>query len=209
MFDKARRLMDSAKSVAFDIAKEPAGTARPYGTSRFGLSCLQARRLIDAGVTCVEVMMNGWDTHDDGFARCKELNGQLDQGASALLDDLKASGKLDETLVVWLGDFGRTPQITATQGRGHHPQVWSAWFAGAGIQGGRVIGSSTDGGERVKDRPVGIPDLFASLLHATGVENKLFHSNGRPSRSTTRKARSSRSSSRRRQDLGATRSSFP
>lgn len=180
MFDKARRLMDSAKSVAFDIAKEPAGSARPYGTTRFGTACLQARRLIDAGVTCVEVMMNGWDTHDDGFARCKALNAELDQGASALLDDLAASGKLAETLVVWLGDFGRTPQITPSQGRGHHPQVWSAWFAGAGIQGGRVIGASDAGGERVKERPVTIPDLFASLLHATGLENKQFSSNGRP-----------------------------
>ena len=180
MFDKARRLMDSAKSVAFDIAKEPAASARPYGTTKFGQACLQARRLIDAGVTCVEVMMNGWDTHDDGFARCKALNGELDQGASALLDDLKASGKLAETLVVWVGDFGRTPQITSSQGRGHHPQVWSAWFAGAGIQGGRVIGASDGGGERVKERPVTIPDLFASLLHATGLENKQFSSNGRP-----------------------------
>jgi hypothetical protein len=180
MFDKARKLMDSPKAVAFEIAKEPAATARPYGTSRFGQSCLQARRLIDAGVTCVEVMMNGWDTHDDGFARCKELNGQLDQGASALLDDLAASGKLAETLVVWLGDFGRTPQITATQGRGHHPQVWSAWFAGAGVKGGRVIGASTDGGERVKERPVSIPDLFATLCHATGMDNKQFQTNGRP-----------------------------
>lgn len=180
MFDKARRLMDSPKNVAFEIAKEPAATARPYGATRFGQSCLMARRLIDAGVTCVEVMMNGWDTHDDGFARCKALNAELDQGAAALLDDLAASGKLDSTLVCWLGDFGRGPQITASQGRGHHPQVWSAWFAGGGVQGGRVIGSSDPSGSRVAARPVTIPDLFASLLHATGMENKTFHTNGRP-----------------------------
>ncbi|MFM8385204.1 MAG: DUF1501 domain-containing protein [Planctomycetia bacterium] len=180
MFAKARRLMDSPRNVAFDISKEPAGSAKPYGTTKFGLACLQARRLIDAGVTCVEVMMNGWDTHDDGFARCKALNGELDQGAAALLDDLKASGKLSETLVVWLGDFGRTPKITSTEGRGHYPKVWSAWFAGGGVQGGRVIGASTAGGDDVQARPVTIPDLFASLLHATGVENKLFHTNGRP-----------------------------
>lgn len=180
MFEKARRLMDSPRNVAFDISKEPAGSARPYGTTKFGLACLQARRLIDAGVTCVEVMMNGWDTHDDGFARCKALNAELDQGAAALLDDLKASGKLSETLVAWLGDFGRTPRITASEGRGHHPKVWSAWFAGGGVQGGRVIGASTAGGEDVQERPVTIPELFASLLHATGVENKQFHTNGRP-----------------------------
>lgn len=180
MFDKARRLMDSARNAAFDIGKEPARTAQPYGPTKFGRSCLMARRLIEAGVTCVEVMMNGWDTHDDGFARCKALNQELDQGVSALLDDLKASGKLDSTLVVWAGDFGRTPVITPTEGRGHHPQCWSAWLAGGGVQGGRVIGATDEKGAAVKERPVGVPDLFASLLHATGMENKTFHTNGRP-----------------------------
>lgn len=180
MFEKARRLMDSGRNDAFDIAREDAKTAAPYGTTKFGRSCLMARRLIEAGVTCVEVMMNGWDTHDDGFARCKALNAELDQGASALLDDLAASGRLERTLVVWVGDFGRTPRITSTEGRGHHPQCWSAWFAGGGVQGGRVIGATDALGERVAERPVTIPDLFASLLHATGMENKLFHTNGRP-----------------------------
>lgn len=180
MFDKARRLMDSSKSDAFDIAKEGAKTAAPYGQTKFGLSCLMARRLLEADVTCVEVMMNGWDTHDDGFSRCKALNAELDQGASALLDDLKASGRLDSTLVVWVGDFGRTPKITPTDGRGHHPQCWSAWLAGGGVQGGRVLGSTDAQGEAVKETPVTIPDLFTSLLHATGLENKVFHSNGRP-----------------------------
>ncbi len=180
MFEKARRLMDSARNVAFDVAKEPAKTAAPYGTTRFGRGCLMARRLIEAGVTCVEVMSNGWDTHDDGFARVKALNAELDQGACALLDDLRASGKLAETLVLWLGDFGRTPRITATEGRGHHPASWSAWLAGGGVQGGRVIGATDALGEAVKERPVTVPDLFASLLHATGMENRLFHANGRP-----------------------------
>jgi hypothetical protein len=180
MFDKARRLMDSSKSVAFELGKEPAKAAAPYGTSRFGQSCLMARRLIEAGVTCVEVMMNGWDTHDDGFARTKALNTDLDQGASALLDDLAASGRLDSTLVVWAGDFGRTPDITSAEGRGHYPQAWSTWFAGGGVQGGRVIGATDARGANVKERPVTIPDFFASLMHASGVENATYHSNGRP-----------------------------
>jgi hypothetical protein len=180
MFDKARRLMDSSKAVAFEIGKEPAATARPYGTSRFGQSCLMARRLVEAGVTCVEVMMNGWDTHDDGFARTKALNADLDQGASALLDDLAATGKLDSTLVVWAGDFGRTPEITSSEGRGHWPQAWSAWFAGGGVQGGRVVGATDARGAAVKERPVGIPDFMASVMHAAGVENLTYHSNGRP-----------------------------
>jgi hypothetical protein len=180
MFDKARRLMDSSKAVAFEIAKEPAQAAQPYGTSRFGQSCLMARRLLDAGVTCVEVMMNGWDTHDDNFGRTKALNADLDKGASALLDDLAASGRLDQTLVVWAGDFGRGPEITGSEGRGHHPQCWSAWFAGGGVQGGRVLGATDPAGRAVAERPVSIPDFFASLLHATGTPNNTYHSNGRP-----------------------------
>jgi uncharacterized protein (DUF1501 family) len=180
MFDKARRLMDSTQVAAFEIAKEPAKSAQPYGASRFGQSCLMARRLIDAGVTCVEVMMNGWDTHDDNFGRTKALNADLDAGASALLDDLAASGKLDSTLVVWAGDFGRGPEITSSEGRGHHPQCWSAWFAGGGVQGGRVIGRTDAAGRAVAERPVAIPDFFASLLHAAGIPNNTYHTNGRP-----------------------------
>jgi uncharacterized protein (DUF1501 family) len=180
MFDKARRLMDTPKNAAFEIAKESAATAKPYGASRFGQACLQARRLIEAGVTCVEVMHNGWDTHDDGFNRVKALNADIDVGISALLDDLAASGKLASTLIVWTGDFGRTPQITATQGRGHYPQAWTSWMAGGGVQGGRVLGATDASGSSVKDGLVSVPDFFASLHHAVGVENATYHSNGRP-----------------------------
>lgn len=180
MFAKARRLMDSGKNAAFDLAKEPAKTAEPYGSSRFGQSCLMARRLIEAGVTCVEVMSNGWDTHDDGFARVKALNAEIDAGISALLDDLAATGKLDSTLLVWTGDFGRTPQITSSQGRGHFPQAWSSWVAGGGVEGGRALGATDASGSTVKDGAVTVPDFFASLCHATGVENATYHSNGRP-----------------------------
>lgn len=181
MFDRARRLMDSPKNSAFDLAPEPAATHDRYGRGAFGQGCLMARRLIEEGVTCVEVMMGGWDTHQDNFSRVKELNAELDRAAAALLDDLAASGKLDETLVVWLGDFGRTPRIDSVDGRGHYPQAWSLWLAGGGVQGGRVIGATDAAGEQVKERPVTVPDLFASIAHATGLDaEKVYYSNGRP-----------------------------
>lgn len=181
MFDRARRLMDTPTNVAFDVTQEKPATQARYGAGSFGKGCLMARRLIEQGVTCVEVMMNGWDTHQDNFTKVKELNAEVDRAVAALLDDLMASGKLDETLVVWLGDFGRTPRIDSVDGRGHYPQAWSMWLAGGGVQGGRVIGATDAQGERVIERPVTVPDLFASLAHATALDaEKIYYSNGRP-----------------------------
>ncbi len=181
MFERARRLMDSPKNTAFDMESESAETRARYGKSSFGQGCMLARRLIDQGVKCVEVMSNGWDTHDDNFNRVKALNAGVDQGASALIDDLKKSGRLDQTLIVWLGDFGRTPRITASQGRGHYPRAWSTFMTGGGVQGGRVIGATDAKGETVVNGKVSVPDFFASIAHATGMDvDKTFHSNGRP-----------------------------
>lgn len=181
MFERARRLMDTPQNTAFDYTQESAETKARYGETQFGMGCLLARRLIDEGVECVEVNMGGWDTHDDGFNRVTALNGSLDKGAAALLDDLKASGKLDETLVVWVGDFGRTPRIAATGGRGHYPRAWSMWLAGGGVQGGRVIGKTDKTGAAVVERPVTETDLMASIAHATGMDkDKVFYASGRP-----------------------------
>ena len=183
MFERARRLMDSPKNTAFDLSQEKETTLARYGKTQFGMGCLMARRLLDQGVKCVEVMMGGWDTHDDGFNRVTALNGQLDPAASALLDDLNASGKLAETLVVWVGDFGRTPRIdTGRNGRGHYPRAWSAWMAGGGVQGGRVIGRTDEKGEEVVDGHVRPEDLFASITHAAGIDaaKTFFTNQGRP-----------------------------
>ena len=181
MFDRARRLMDSPQNTAFDLSGESANTRERYGKSSFGKGLLMARRLLDEGVTCVEVTSGGWDTHDDGFNRVTALNGEIDGPIAALLDDLKASGKLDETLVVWVGDFGRTPRIAPTNGRGHFPRAWSTWLAGGGVQGGRLIGKTSTDGNEVVDGMVSVPDFFASIAHATGMDGtKTFHSNGRP-----------------------------
>jgi hypothetical protein len=181
MFEKSRRLMESKQVAAFDLSQEKEATARPYGSGAFGLGCLMARRLVEAGVSCVEVMMGGWDTHDDNFERTKALNLEMDQGVSALLDDLRSSGRLDSTLVAWVGDFGRTPDITGTQGRGHYPQAWSAFLAGGGVPAGRVIGATDALGRRVAEAPVTIPDLFATFAHALGFDgSQEFQVNGRP-----------------------------
>jgi uncharacterized protein (DUF1501 family) len=140
-----------------------------------------ATRLLAEGVRCVEVMSNGWDTHDDNFDRTRALATDVDRGVSALLDHLVAEGRLDETLVVWVGDFGRTPDVTATEGRGHYPRAWSAFLAGGGVRGGRVIGSTDRLGREVVERPVTIPDLFATIAHACGFDGgKEFQVNGRP-----------------------------
>jgi hypothetical protein len=181
MFEKAKRLMDSKKVAAFDLSKVSDKQKEAYGSSEFGAGCLMARRLLDEGVTCVEVMSQGWDTHDDDFNRTRALGADVDQGLSALIDDLKGSGLLDTTLIAWVGDFGRTPDITASQGRGHYPKAWSAMLAGGGVQGGRVIGKTDDQGREIVERPVTIPELFASFAHAMGVDgHKEFHTNGRP-----------------------------
>ncbi|MDF1699677.1 MAG: DUF1501 domain-containing protein [Planctomycetota bacterium] len=183
MFERARRLMDTPQNTAFDLASEKPETIARYGKTRFGMGCLMARRLIDEGVKCVEVMMGGWDTHDDGFNKVRGLNEQLDPAVSALMDDLKRSGKLDETLIVWVGDFGRTPRIdTGRNGRGHYPRAWSAWLAGGGVQGGRVIGKTDAKGETVTEGHVKPEDFYASVAHAAGIDgSKTFYTGqGRP-----------------------------
>ena len=164
-------------------ASRTAGTRARKGVSdrRYREMMTAGLDLLDQGVTCVEVMSNGWDTHDDNFNRVAALNAEIDQGASALLDDLAASGRLDQTLVVWLGDFGRTPRITASQGRGHFPAAWSTWLAGGGVQGGRLIGSTNADGSEVVDGRVTVEDLFASMTHATGMDpQRTLYANGRP-----------------------------
>ena len=181
MFERATRLMDTPQNTAFDLAQEPQNVRDAYGMTPFGQGVLMARRLLEEGVTCVEVNLGGWDTHDDNFNRCRELNSQVDRAASALLDELAASGRLDETLVVWLGDFGRTPRITASEGRGHYPRAWSSWFAGGGVQGGRVYGKTSADGSEVTEGIVTVPEFFGSIAHATGMDPEtLFFSGGRP-----------------------------
>jgi hypothetical protein len=155
---------------AFDLSQESPATRGGYGEGEFGAGCLMARRLVEAGVAFVEVTLDGWDTHEDNFARVERLSRALDQAASALLDDLAARGLLDSTLVVWMGDFGRTPKINEKGGRDHHPAAASVLLAGGGVRGGQVIGATDEDGRQVVERPIGVPDLFRSIAFALDLD---------------------------------------
>jgi hypothetical protein len=163
---------------AFALDQEPAAVRDRYGRHAFGQSLLLARRLVEAGVPVVQANMGGvqnWDTHADNFAKLKnQLLPPLDQGVAALLDDLGASGLLDDTLVLMLGEFGRTPRIStvpgaATAGRDHWAPCFFAWFAGGGVRGGQVIGRSDAIGAYPATPPFSPDDLGATVYHVLGV----------------------------------------
>jgi uncharacterized protein (DUF1501 family) len=170
IYAKAQTLMQSPKTAAFDLDQEPAALRDAYGRTPFGQGVLMARRLVEAGVKVVEVQLNGWDTHKDNFNKVKELSGQLDPAFATLLRDLKDRSLLDSTLIVCMGEFGRTPKINANEGRDHFARAWSLALAGGGIQGGRVIGGTSPDGMEVASRPVGVPELMATAFHALGVD---------------------------------------
>jgi hypothetical protein len=169
-FDRAVRMIRSNAKGAFQLDEEPAALRDRYGRSRFGQGCLLARRLVERGVAFVEVTLPGWDTHADNFATVKRQCEVLDPAWSTLLDDLRDRGLLNSTLVVWMGEFGRTPKINMTGGRDHFPMAWSTVLGGAGVKGGQAIGKTGPAGMEVADRPVRIGDLHATLCTAIGVD---------------------------------------
>jgi hypothetical protein len=170
LYGKTAKLVLSPAIKSFDISTEPAPLREKYGSTQFGRGCLLARKLVEAGVTFVEVRAGNWDTHDNNFERTTTLAGQVDPGAAALIADLKERGLLEKTLVVWMGEFGRTPRINPRNGRDHYPRVFNGWLAGGGVKGGQVIGSSTPDGSGVKEHPVSVPDLFCSVCKSLGVD---------------------------------------
>jgi uncharacterized protein (DUF1501 family) len=116
------------------------------------------------------VVLNGWDTHDNGFERVGELAKQADPAISALIADLKERGRLDSTLIVWMGEFGRTPRVNARGGRDHYPRVFNALMAGGGVKGGQIIGASSKDGTAVDKDPVTVPDLFSSICKSLKID---------------------------------------
>lgn len=170
LLDGAAKMVLSPRLKAFDVSQEKDEVRERYGKTAFGQGCLLARRLIETGVTFVEVELNGWDTHDDNFNRVKTLAGQADPGFAALVGDLKERGMLDKTLVIWMGEFGRTPRVNARTGRDHYPRAFNVALAGGGVKGGQVIGATSADGGDVKDRPVSVNDLFCSFYHSLKID---------------------------------------
>lgn len=192
-FEKAFRMTVSPEAKqAFDLSRETPQTRQRYGPRTIGQSCLLARRLVERGVPFVTVLNTGWDTHDsltlqlrDGYSGAKQGVGlipSLDLALSGLIGDLSERGLLDSTLVVAMGEFGRTPKLNTRAGRDHWPRVFSVLLAGGGIRGGQVIGSSDRVGESPRDQPVTPSDLAATLYTLLGVnpDTELHTADGRP-----------------------------
>jgi hypothetical protein len=169
-FQRAVRLMRSPRAKAFNLDEEPAYLREQYGSHAFGQSCLLARRLVESGVSFVEVFHRGWDDHEGAGKRIAVRAPWMDAGMSALILDLKNRGMLDDTLVVWMGEFGRTPG----DGNGHFCRAWSTVWAGGGIRTGITVGKTSETGKNpgdtIVDRPVTAPDFIATLCTALGID---------------------------------------
>jgi arylsulfatase A-like enzyme len=175
--------MQMSASECTDLSRETEQTQRLYGldekvTSHFGKNCLLARRLVERGVRFVQVYSGGnegpkaWDAHDD-LKKNHDLHcAETDRPIAALLQDLAARGLLDTTLVVWGGEFGRSPVAENGKGRDHHPKGFTMWMAGGGIKGGITHGATDDFGYEAIEDPVSVPDLHATILHQLGMDHK-------------------------------------
>jgi hypothetical protein len=192
-FETAFRMQVEALD-AFDICREPAAVQRLYGDSTLGRQCLLARRLIERGVRFVQVHHPGWDTHDDNDARHRVLAGETDMALAALIGDLRERGLLDDTLVVWGGEFGRTPTADVNNavearrdiGRDHNATGFSLLMAGGGVRGGMTYGSTDDFGVAAVEDRVEVHDLHATILHLLGLDHEklVFRHAGRNFRLT-------------------------
>ena len=178
----AEMILSPQAQAAFDIEKEPAELRDKYGRTTFGQSCLLARRLVEAGVTFVTVNYGGWDHHAKIFPSLDKKLPEFDQGFSAFLADLEGRGLLKETLVVCLGEFGRTPKINKDEGRDHWGPAASLVFAGAGVKPGQVIGATDDTGAYVSKSPVRPADVAFTILSSLGINprKQIFTPDGRP-----------------------------
>ncbi|MCE9529996.1 MAG: DUF1501 domain-containing protein [Planctomycetes bacterium] len=187
-YNGAVELVRSSKSQVFDLSKESAATHDRYGKHEFGQGCLMARRLVEAGVPFVEVYLSDWDTHDQkrGESVRDVLLPVSDQAMTALITDLKDRGLLDDTLIVWMGEFGRTPKTHGNPSlRNHYDKAWSTVLFGGGAPGGAIIGKTDDKAAEVIEHPVSGPDFIATVLTLLGIDpTKDLHAGSRPVRIT-------------------------
>ncbi|MSR32096.1 MAG: DUF1501 domain-containing protein [Gemmataceae bacterium] len=185
-YEKAFSMVTSPDAKkAFDINQEPEAMRERYGMNRFGQSCLMARRMVEAGVRFVNVTMGGWDTHAGNFKTLKDRNFPIiDKGWSALLEDLQMRGMLENTLVIWCGDFGRTPKINSAAGRDHWAGSTIFCLGGGGFKTGAVIGKSDKHAEQPATQPIQIEDIAATLYTVLGIplDKHYVAPDGRPFR---------------------------
>ena len=185
-YDKAFSMVTSpAAKRAFDLSQEPAKVRERYGINKFGQSCLLARRLVESGVRFINITMGGWDTHANNFKTLKDRNlPNIDQSWSALLEDLKSRGMLEKTMVIWLGDFGRTPKINSAAGRDHWAGSTVFCMGGGGMKVGSVIGKSDANAEQPVTPPIQIEDIAATLYTILGIplDKHYVAPDGRPFR---------------------------
>ena len=169
-YERVRGIMASEK--LFDISQEPQKARDMYGPMQFGQQCLIARRLIEAGVPFVKVARAWWDSHGQNFETHRELCADLDHSMSTLIDDLKERGLLENTLIITLAEFGRTPNINGSLGRDHFANAWSTSLTGCGIKGGSVYGKTDKDGQTVADGEITSGHLFATIFKALGVDHE-------------------------------------
>ena len=183
VLQKTLDLMTSEQMAAFRVQQESGPIMERYGDNNFGRGCLMARRLVEAGVPFVEVNLGGWDNHQDIFPTLQNQRlPMLDQGMSALVEDLEARGLWKDTALIWMGEFGRTPRINGNSGRDHWARSWSVVVGGAGMKGGIAVGSTNEDGTRVEGASYSSEDLMATICKALGISlQTTFTSNdGRP-----------------------------
>jgi hypothetical protein len=183
VYKKAFDLVDSKEGKVFDLKGEKPGTVEEYGANGFGRGCLLARRLVEAGVTCVEVDLGGWDLHQGIFPALKnERLPVLDKAMGALVKDLVARGLWKNTVLVWMGEFGRTPRINQNAGRDHWARCWAVALGGGALQGGRAVGETDGEGMAVKGDAYSVGDLFATLYKGLGLDpaHQIRDNLGRP-----------------------------
>jgi hypothetical protein len=171
IYEKAFKLVFSERRNVFGLeSADDKAMLTKYGNNGFGRGCLVARKLVEAGCVCVEVDLGGWDNHQQIFPTLKNRLPMMDQAMAALTEDLHARGMLKDTVILWMGEFGRTPRINQNAGRDHYPAAWSVVVGGGAIKGGVVVGSTEPDGMSVKDNPVGVGELFATIYKGMGLD---------------------------------------
>jgi hypothetical protein len=183
LLTKTVKLMTSSQMEVFKISKEPKEVQERYGNTGFGRGCLMARRLVEMGVPFIEVDLDGWDNHTDIFKTLQDQKlPELDKAMSALISDLSDKGLLQDTAIIWMGEFGRTPNINGNGGRDHWARSWSVVVGGAGFKGGIIVGETSSDGKEIITEPYSSQDLMASVLKSLGIslETSFTAKNGRP-----------------------------